>query len=170
MESSEVCSHCSAVKAPFECGICKKALCKNCQQAVDTHAFSFLTKIPAELKLGNACPNCFEEKVLPHKIIYDETMERAKDIYFLTNNYPGYVHVLQKHNKRVIIEKCVDRREMIMRMAFFAAELGFNAIIAADINNSKIRMGKYQSSTWSGSAIPANINGEQLERSSLKRI
>ena len=97
-------------------------------------------------------------------------MEKAKDIYFLTKAYPGYIRVLQRHTKRVQVEACDDRRETIMRLAFFAAELGFNSIIEAEVESSKRRVGGYQSSTWTGSAMPAKIDGDQLERSSLRRL
>jgi elongation factor G len=44
------------------------------------------------------------------------------------------------------------------------------AIIESEVENKKISMGKYQTSRWSGSALPALVDGEQLERSSLRRI
>ena len=129
-----------------------------------------MSKIPKELTLGNYCPLCFQEKIAPQKAHYDDLMEKAKDVYFLTKAYPGYVRVLQRHTKRVSVEKCDDRRETIMRLAFFAAELGFNAVIESEVNSSKSRNSGYQSSIWIGSAMPANIDGDQLERSSLRRL
>ena len=170
MSDSQTCASCGALKSPFSCGICQIALCKSCVQEVDSHSFSYFSKIPAELKKGNICPKCYEDKILPHKQRFDELLEKANDIYFLTKSYKGYVRVHNKHSKRVVVEDCDDRRETIVRLAFFAAELGFNAIIDSEVESKKVRMGKYQSTRWFGSAVPAKIDGEQLERSSLRRI
>jgi uncharacterized protein YbjQ (UPF0145 family) len=129
-----------------------------------------MSKIPDVLRQGNVCPACFDQQVRPHQLRMEELLEKAKDVYFLTKAYPGYVRVIQKHTKRVSIDDCDDRRETIVRLAFFAAELGCNAIIEAEVDSKKVSMGKYQSSRWFGSAMPAKIDGEQLERSSLRRI
>ena len=67
-----------------------------------------------------------------------------------------------------IRDSCDDRRECILRLAFFAAELGFNAIIESEVDSKKVRKGAYQSSTWSGSALPADVDGARLEKASLK--
>ncbi len=165
------CAFCSEAKAPHACGICKASLCKECLQYIDTNHFSFMSRVPAKLKLANYCLSCFEKEVLPEQAKYDELMERAKEVYFLTKAYPGYIRVLKRHTKRVDVKLCEDRRETILRLAFFAAELNFNAIIEGDVDSSKVRReGGYQLSTWSGSAMPAEIDAVQLERSSLKRI
>ncbi len=129
-----------------------------------------MAKVPAELSKGTYCLHCFDATVLPKQKEYQDKLERAEDIYFLTKAYPGYVRVLKRHTKRVQVEACNDRRETILRMAFFAVELGFNAIIEADVKSQKTRNHGHQSSLWSGSAMPAQIDGEQLERSSLRRI
>jgi len=169
VQNCAVCGE-AAGKGSHPCGICARHVCKNCLEYVDTNAFSFFSRCPPELLLANYCPTCFDEKVLPQRVRYDELMEKAKDVYFITKAYPGYVRVLRRHTKRVIVEKCDDRRETIVRMAFFAAELGFNSIIEAEVDSTKVRMGGRQSSLWHGSSMPANIDGEQLERSSLRRI
>lgn len=170
MTTSPVCSSCGAQKAPNTCELCNKSICKNCLEHVDSETFSFFTKLPAKLKKANFCPLCYDAEILPEKVRYGAIMERAKDVYFLTKAYPGYIRVLRRHTKRVSIPTCDDRKETILRMAFMAAELNFNAIIEAEVLSRKIRKGDYQSSLWAGSAMPALIDGEQLERTSLKRI
>lgn len=170
MKTAKPCESCGAPKSVFECGICHKAICKSCSEYIDTNSFSFMSKVPAKLTQANYCRACFLDEIVPAQNAYEEMMERAKDVYFLTKAYPGYVRVLRRHTKRVEVKECDDRRETIVRLAFFAAELGYNAIIEAEVDRAKIRMGKYQSSVWSGSAMPANIDGDQLERTSLRRI
>jgi hypothetical protein len=167
--SDKLCIICDK-KATLSCVSCTQPVCKSCHEYVEPTTFSFWTKLPKGVVLGNYCPPCYEEKILPSQTLYDEIMEKAKDIYFLTKNYRGYVRVIRKHTKRVVIPSCADRRETILRMAFVAAELNFNAIIDAEVESAKVRDNKYQTTRWSGSSMPALIDGEQLERSSLRRI
>jgi uncharacterized protein YbjQ (UPF0145 family) len=170
MSETTACDVCSSPKAVYRCGVCSKTICKKCRVYVDTHTFSFFSKVPPKLLLADYCPECHEREVLPEQARYDELMEKAKDVYYLSKAYPGYVRVLRRHTKRVTVESCPDRRETILRMAFWAAELNFNAIIEAEVDSAKVRHGGYQTSIWKGSALPANIDGEQLERSSLRRL
>jgi hypothetical protein len=172
--SEITCGACGASKAPHTCGICAKTVCKSCLEYVDTEAFSF-SEAPTHLRQGSYCTACFDEQVVPAQARYDELMEKAKDVYFLTRAYPGFVPVLKRHKKRVSVAECEDRRETILRLAFQAAELGFNAIIEADVDSAKVRLGgkhkgSYQTSTWAGSAVPALIDAVQLERLSLRRL
>ncbi|MBS1984202.1 MAG: hypothetical protein JST16_08520 [Bdellovibrionales bacterium] len=170
MSDTHPCDICGGKKAPFDCGICAKHVCKSCLEYIDTNSFDFMSHTPPELTKGNYCPVCFEEKIVPARAEYDALMEKAADVYFLTRAYPGYVHVLRRHTKRVNIPECDDRRETIMRMAFLAAELGFNAIIDAEVKSFKVHKNSRKSALWTGSAVPAQIDGEQLERTSLKRL
>ncbi len=168
--SATPCSRCSEPQAAFHCGLCGVAICKACREYVDPTIFSYFLKKPAELAKSDYCHGCYDAKVAPRRAEYEALLEKAEDIYFLTKNYPGYVRVLRRHTKRVVVPECADRRETILRMAFVAAELGFNAIIEADVESQKVRNGGFQSSVWKGSAMPALIDGDQLERSSLRRI
>lgn len=129
-----------------------------------------MNPIPRELAVRLYCPPCFDEKIAAPLAKYEELLEKAKDIYFLSRDYPGYVRVLRRHTKRVQVPDCDDRRETILRMAYVAAELGMNAIIEATVESKKVRINKYKTHRWSGSAMPALIDGDQLERTSLKRL
>ena len=164
----EKCPLCSSVKAQFECGLCKKVVCKSCVERFDQDLFSYLSAAPQKLKHENYCSPCFDQEVASEKLRCEELLAAAENVFFLTNNYRGFVRIFLKHTKRVEVKACPDRRECILRLAFFAAELGFNAIIDSDIVSKKIKNGKYQTTTWSGSAIPANIDGANLEARSLK--
>lgn len=57
----------------------------------------------------------------------------------------------------VVVNNCPDELETMMRLAFHAAEAGFNGLIDVEIINTKVRDGAYQTTTWSGSGIPANV-------------
>lgn len=167
MEAS-CCTLCSSKKAPLVCDICASPVCKSCVERIDHVSLSFLTVVPKVLEHENICSRCFDQHVAAEKARCDDLMEKAKEVYFLTKNFRGNVRISGRHTKRVATQKCSDRRECILRLAFYAAELGFNAIIEADVESSKIVMGKYQSAEWKGSAMPANIDGEHLERASLR--
>ena len=166
--SSPSCTLCSSPKANLKCDVCGIAICKSCTESIDSHDFSFFKKKPEILKLQNFCVQCFDAKVVPEKARYDELMGKANESIFLTKNYRGWVPVLKRYTKRVEAGPCADRRECILRLAFFSAELGFNAIIESIVESKKIRKGAYQTSSWSGSALPADVDGARLERASLK--
>ena len=162
------CIGCGATKKLQNCEYCARPVCKNCSEFLSDDDFSFYPKAPKTIKLGAVCDECFITHVEPEKVIYDELMAKASEVYFLTKNYRGNVRISAKHTKRVSVASCLDRRETIMRLAFFAAQLGFNAILEGELVDKKIRVDGYQSTRWSGSAMPATIDGEHLERASLR--
>jgi hypothetical protein len=164
----KICSHCQEPKAQLVCGACGKDICKTCREYIDTNSFSFMAKAPQHLTKGEYCPACFEDVIVPAQAAYDATMKSAAEVFYLSKNYPGYIHMQRKHTKRVVVTECDDRRECIMRLAFFAVELGFNGIIEAEVESFKIRKNNRQSSYWKGSALPAKIDGERLERAALR--
>lgn len=170
MSDDRICVICLAPKAPKTCGLCNGPVCKGCQEAVTSQTFMYMASVPAKLSHSNYCVRCYDDQIVPELNAYEAMTEKAKDVYYLSKAYPGYIRVLQRHTKRVTVENCDDRRDTIIRMAFAAAEMGFNAIIEADVESFKSRNGKYQSSSWKGSAMPAKIDGDHLELTSLRRI
>jgi uncharacterized protein YbjQ (UPF0145 family) len=166
----ESCSFCEAKNAVKSCGICEKKVCKKCVVSLDRYYFSLKETVDPILTHGNYCSTCYDSFVLLEKIKYDELSMSAHEIYYLSKDYPGHVRVFQRHTKRVVVKESNDRRETILRLAYMAAELKFNAIIEAEVSSSKTRTGGYQSLIWKGSAMPAKIDAAQLEKSSLKRL
>lgn len=164
----KTCTHCQKPKADLLCGVCGQDVCKACREYIDTNSFSFMAKAPAQLTQGEYCPRCFGDVIEPARAAYEATMAQAGEIYYLSKAYPGWVHLKRKHTKRVVVENCDDRRECIMRLAFYAAEMGYNSIIEAEVESFKVRKNHRQTSLWKGSALPANIDGERLEKSSLR--
>ncbi len=164
------CGVCLTAKSIKTCGLCQVHVCKKCLETPAGDAFLYLKKIPVELNHTCYCIHCWDAKVVPALADYELMAEKARNVYFLTEDYRGYVRVLRKHTKRVDIEDCDDRREIILKMAYMAAELGFNAIIQSRVESASVYINSYHSSRWKASALPAIIDGEQLERSSLLRI
>ncbi len=168
--AQSTCISCLKPKTTHSCERCKGTLCRKCLQINPSNCFSYMTKIPADLSYHNYCPFCYDAVVAPALVDYEATLEKAKDVYFLTRNYPGYIPVVRKANKDVRVDACPDRREAILRMAFQAAEQGFNAIIDAEVEAYKTGGGRYFASLVRGRATPADVNGEHLERASLRRV
>jgi len=171
MDSPNVCAICTTAKATAHCGLCQSLVCKSCQDELGQDAFLYQEKIPEKLTHAAYCWRCFNEHVAPELTAYEAMAEKAKNVYFLTADYKGYVRILGKHKGRISIPDCADRREIILKMAFIAAELGFNAIIQSKVESMTVpKGGGHYSSRWKASSLPALIDGVQLERSSLMRL
>jgi hypothetical protein len=165
----KTCVHCQGSKRVQACVLCSQMSCKNCHFFVNSEEFSFYSKNPLKGIEGWVCTQCYGQKVEPEKIKYQSLFEQAQGIYFLTKNYRGNLRLKNTYTKRVSVDSCQDRREAITRLAFYAAELNYNAIIQAEIVDKKIkRPGGYQSTEWSASALPANIDGIHLEKATLR--
>src|SRR5687768_267219 len=158
------CQQCQVKAAVSHCGICQVSLCKSCRETLISSDFELMDKKPSFLSHAAYCGNCYDEKIRPELEKY-ETLERlAKDIYFQSNNYRGNTHIITKYPKKISVEKCDDRRKLILMLAYEAAKLNFNAIVSADIRSKRIyAQGGYGHFEWSGTAIPANINGHLFE-------
>jgi hypothetical protein len=163
------CFICQNKTSICECGLCQASLCKNCRSQLSHKDFALIETKPEHLNHKAYCPTCFDEKIAPELFEYQEFEAKAYETYMLTKNYNGSVRVFSRHIKTVAVEECVDRRQMILMLAYQAARLGFNAIISTDIKSKKVFESKsYSSHVWSGSALPAQVDGERLELASLK--
>lgn len=156
------CRSCRSPKATLACELCHDPLCKACDRFLDADTFSFLNEKPAELSHSHYCPACHQTQIEPALESYDETMERARNtfIFYTTQRKPA--PVLRKSKEPVRVASCPDRDETILRLAFRAAEQGFNAVIETDLVSQKIRDAGYQKTAWSGTGIPAEIDETRL--------
>ncbi|MGZ3698619.1 MAG: hypothetical protein ACXWP5_10815 [Bdellovibrionota bacterium] len=159
-----VCISCRRPKATIACDLCHEPLCKNCEHFLDATTFSFLATVPENLTHTHYCPVCFNAQVEPALESYNEVMERAKKVYFYFKTQKRPPPILKKSKERVEVKDCDDRDETILRLAFFAAEQGFNGIIEAEVISEKVRNKSYQTSVWRGVGIPASVDGEKIER------
>jgi hypothetical protein len=91
-------------------------------------------------------------------------MERAREVYVFFKTQKRAPLMLKKAKETVRVESCEDRDETILRLAFFAAEQGHNAVVGAEVTAEKIRNAGYQKSKWSGEGLPATIDREKFER------
>lgn len=158
------CTRCQKPKANLNCGICQCNLCKNCAQFLEEGRFSFLAQVPEELSHGIYCDLCFSEKVSPALFEYDELMEKAKNILVYDKKQGKETRLIKRTEKPFKVVDCPDHDETILRLAFFAAKAGFNAIIDVDVTSEKVKHGSYQNMKWSGTAIPANVDESRIPK------
>jgi hypothetical protein len=160
--SEKLCASCKKPKANRSCSLCQDDLCKSCTQFLDEEAFSFLKEIPEDLRHPTYCNPCFDEKVAPELASYEEIMERAKKIYVFFKTQRKPIPLVKKGRDPVEVKSCPDRDEIILRLAFFAAELSFNALIEVDITSEKIRNQGYEKLQYKATGFPAEIDVSKM--------
>ena len=161
--SATDCVSCGKPKAVLTCEVCQEALCKKCDQILDPGTFSFLEKIPEELTHLHYCGSCYDSVVAPQLDDYNEVMERAKNAFVFFTTQRKETPLIRKAREVLKVSQCLDRDETILRLAFFAAQAGFNAIIEVEVTSEKLRNGAYQTSRWSGRGIAAQIDGKKVD-------
>jgi len=126
--------------------------------------FSFLRKVPAELGFLRYCRFCYDDKVSPQIDRYNEVMKLAKSAYVFFKTQKKAIPIVRRSKETFKVNDCPDRNETILRLAFYSAELGFNAIVDAEVICEKVRNAGYQTSNWRGTASPAQVDAARLER------
>lgn len=158
------CTSCLKPKAALKntslCGLCQRMSCKACTQFLDPDAFSFLEKVPEDLRHGTYCHACYDEKVAPELASYARAMERAKQVYVFYKKH-GYLQLIRRSKKMLSIRECTDRKEVLLRLAFFAAQQSYNALIDVELIPEKVQISGYQKSNWTGTGFPADVKPEK---------
>ncbi len=166
-----ICLGCRKPKASQTCGVCEETFCKKCSENVSAEEFRFLSEIPEILTRKVYCQPCYDQEVLPEKERYEEILARAKEIFVFFKTQRKQIPLIRKSKVPVVVETCDDRDETILRLGFLAAEQNHNAIIEVDVNAKKVRNEGYQTSIWSGTAFPADVDGSKVEQEDqLERI
>jgi len=130
-------------------------------QFIDDDRFSLQTE-QMSIPHSAYCPTCFEIHVAPIVIIYNQTVEKAKNIQIYESTQGKETRFLKRTEKPIHVEQCLDRAETLLRLAFSAAADGFNGIIDVEIKPTKIRNGSYQTTIWSGTGIPTQIESRKI--------
>ncbi len=89
-------------------------------------------------------------------------MEQAKNTMVFMKAQFKETRFVKRLEDPITIPECNDYDELILRLAFKAAEKDFNAVIDVDITSKKVRTGNYQTSVFSGTAIPAHVREDKL--------
>lgn len=151
-------------KKPFECLICATPLGKREVEFIDENTFLFLTALPAGLALGSYCVSCFDAHVRPEVETYQQKLDQAKNVNVFFLSQSKETRFVRRIEKPIKVENCQDREEAILRLAFLAVEANKNSLVDVDLSSTKVRNGGWQSSLWSGRAIPADIDEANLQR------
>ncbi|KYG70611.1 hypothetical protein AZI85_01350 [Bdellovibrio bacteriovorus] len=159
---NNVCCSCQKPKATLECGHCKSAVCKNCAQFLEKDTFSFLQVLSEELSHSTYCGACYDNHVAPQLADYSETMEEAKNVAVFFKTQTKETRLLKRKEKPFKVKDCPDREETLLRLAFLAAKAKFNGLIDVDIQSEKVLQGRYQSTKWSGTGIPVQLESKRL--------
>jgi hypothetical protein len=159
-----VCISCHKPKAPYLCGICESSLCKSCVQFVEEGSFSFLSHVPAQLCHETYCGSCFDSHVEPARQEYLATMEKAQEILVFMKKQGKETRLIKRLADPIKISDCPDEQETILRMAFFAVQADYNAIVDVDVHHEKVKTGSYTTMKWHGSCVPAYVNVDKLEK------
>lgn len=163
-ENSSTCESCRRPKASHQCGLCKSGVCKACSQFLPEDTFTFDPDLKSELKHTYYCPHCHSETVEPALALYNETLERAENVYIFFTTQKTYIPALKRSKEILRVKECPDRDEAILRLAFLAAKQDFNAVTDVLVSSEKVRDGAYQTMKWKAQGCPALVDEEKMAR------
>ena len=161
--SDPSCCNCRSPRVQTHCELCQGALCKKCVQSPPKGAFAYWEECPEDLRFLNYCPSCYQEKVETAATQYEETLTRAKAAYVFFNSQKKAIPVLKKAKTKISIENQEDRDDTILKLAYRAAQDGYNALVECEVVSAKKRNEGFLHSVWSGSAYAASVDEEKME-------
>ena len=159
-----LCQTCQSEWTHLRCGLCEQATCKSCAHVLEEDAFSFLPKIPDHLSKGIYCHPCFNEKVAGEVEEYESKMETARNLDLYFKNQGKETRFVRRHAKPLVINACVDRDELLLRLAFLAVHGGFKCLVDVEVTAQKVTNHAYQKSVFKGTAVPVNPAPHHLPR------
>lgn len=161
--SKPVCISCQSPKAQLNCGLCEATVCKYCAHIFDDEQFSFLEQKPQHLQHSIYCNVCFNNHVAKDLEDYNQTMERAKAVHIFDSTQGKETRLMKRRNEdRVTVENCNDPDEAVMRLAFFAVQGNFNAVVDVSVSATKIKNGSYSKRVWSATGIPSHFGIDKI--------
>lgn len=166
---ASACLSCKQTKGLSPCGSCQGPVCKRCLQVLEDNAFALLEKVPGDLSHRAYCGPCFVGKVAPALDEYERTLALAKGVFVFHKGQGEETRLIKRSEKPLRVVECTDEKETLLRLAFLAAQRGFNALLDVDLTAKKVRNFGYQTLAWQGTGVPARIDGESLERQTKKR-
>ncbi len=90
-------------------------------------------------------------------------MQKARNVSMFYKDQGKETRRMSRIEKAITIENCLDKNEIILRLAFRAVENGFNTLVDVDLVSKKVKQGNYQHSVWSGTAVPVTLEPEKLK-------
>jgi hypothetical protein len=161
---NEKCTACQKNKAIYQCSGCGCGVCKSCVEFVQKEQFLFAEPAPIDVGDGTFCGNCFDSKVAPALATYEAMVEKAKDVFVFYKEESKVTSYFKRGKFPVEVEGLEDKESVVMKLAYIAASTGCNVIIETNVKSDKGRKGAYQSSVWSGSAFPVQVDPRKLKK------
>jgi hypothetical protein len=166
--SEAICSSCRGPKASFACDLCEEAICKSCRESFSPASLAMLSEIPEALRHSSYCRFCYDEKVAPVLARYEETLEKAKGVYIFFKTQRKEIPLLRRSREVLKVTDMEDRDETILKLAFMAAEQGFNAVTEVDVTSKKVKNGRHTKSVWTGTGKPAEVDAAKTDLQSAR--
>lgn len=89
-------------------------------------------------------------------------MAAAKEVLVYLKKQSKETRLISRREDWIEIKDVVDHDEAILRLAFFAAEQGFNAVIDIEVHSEKIKNGSYTTMKWKSKGVPAHVDADRL--------
>lgn len=121
-------------------------------------------EIPQHLKgQGVYCNPCFQEQVAPHLDEYNQTLERAKEVFVFFKEESKETRLIRRSERsfKVLGD---DKEDIVLKLAFLTARAGFNAVVDIMVTSEKRRDGSYKLLTWRGSGTAARVDSVKHNR------
>lgn len=157
------CTSCVNTKAPYTCGKCQGPICKTCVQSLQKNSFPYLNPTPEDLTHKEYCVNCYSSYVGPALDNYNDTIERAKRVMVFHKGLSEETRLMSRAEKPLKLEGCEDKADATLRLAFLAAQKGFNSLIDVDVSPRKIRNAGFQTTKWRAIGVPLTLDEKKYE-------
>lgn len=151
-----LCQSCSAQKTALRCEKCEEATCKKCSFFIDEDVFDHVELLPDNIQNKTFCTSCYHEGVYSVLEESREILERAKNVDVYGKDQGNETGLIKRIEKPIVIKDADDREETLLRMAYYAAQKGFDTLVDVDIKSKKTGKGTYIKLIWDGYAVPVN--------------
>ena len=151
------CCSCLKPKAPLTCSLCAENLCKDCAHFIDESSYPYLPLFLEKINLGTQCPTCFQKNTAGVLQKYEEVLEKAKITEVFYRRTDGKETRLMRRLEPVLtVENCDDEEDVLMSLAFQAAQKGATIVVDIDVQSEKTKNGSYTTVLWKGSGSAAH--------------
>ncbi len=166
------CLQCQKPKAQLSCGLCQQSVCKNCAVFLEDEKLAFWDNKPDHLKHNVYCSYCYEAQVHADVENYEDCVEKAKDIFIYFSDQGKETRMIRRKDEPYVVKDGNDRDETLMKLAFLAVRSGHNALVDVELTSKKVRVGGYQTLSWSGTGLPVQVDAAKENRklSQIKTI
>jgi len=159
------CSFCDQKKNLLTCCHCGCDVCKKCVEILSEETFQYSNSFVFDENKVVYCRPCYDKNIEPKLLHYNEIVEKAKDVNVYFYQQAKETQFMSRSQTPLKVIDCTDRNEAVMKLAFMAAEKGFNGLIQVQVKDEKVRMGSYQTQKFHATGIPTNIKASEIIKS-----